>query len=153
MITPKLCVFKKTNGTIEIRKTVRTLDAQISNIEDKLKCIKSYRLQLSMLGYIIINGQGVESRKPITDIINRQINRHNKLDLDDRNYHNARQLVYSYVSNPEKLDKSSHIYSRFLEASEGKHSGTDKHAVVLYRLFRANKAEALFKRIEQLENL
>jgi hypothetical protein len=95
----------------------------------------------------------IESRKPISDLINSQINKNDPRVHSDKHYKNARSLVLQYVKSPEKLTESSHMYKLLLAAFDCKYEGKKEHTIIANRLFRSNKAQGLYKRIEEIQGM
>ncbi|WP_210499121.1 hypothetical protein [Vibrio crassostreae] len=137
----------------KIRHTVRIKGALITDITGKVALLKAYRLQFDTFGHIVSGTQIHENKKPIRSMINGQINRHVPNIRAQRNYANELSLLARYIKNPETLKTRTPIYSSVLLAFDRKYEGKERHAVVLNRLFRNNKAEGLYKRIEELEGL
>ncbi len=144
------------NGNLKM--SVSVSNAIIVDIPSKIGLLKSYKLQFSMLGFIAIGNKTVKSKKPIHSLINRQISRNDKSYFSDREYHNARILLLKYFKNPEMLTPNISIYRHFLEAFDtiyncGKKGVSNPHVVIINRLFRKNKGQALYKHIESLQGL
>ena len=137
----------------KIRQTVSITGALITDVTSKAMLLKAYRLQFDTLGYIASGTQIHKNKKPIKDMINGQINRHVPNIRVQRNYANELSLLARYIKNPETLETKTPIYGSLLLAFDRKYEGKNRHAVVLNRLFRKNKAEGLYKRIEVLEGL
>lgn len=137
----------------KIRHTVRIKGALITDITSKVMLLKAYRLQHDTLGYIVSGARIHDNKKPIKDMINGQINRHVPNTRVQSNYANELSLLARYIKSPETLETRTPIYSSVLLAFDRKYEGKERHAVVLNRLFRNNKAEGLYKRIEELEGL
>lgn len=144
------------NGQIKTALNIK--DAIIVDIPRKIKLLQAYKIQFDTLGFIAKNGQIVESKRPISDLIHSQINNNNKTFFDDKRYHNTRVLILSYFNNPSKLRKDTIMYQHFLKAFDcvvntGSTDKSERHVVMINRLFRKNKGEAMYKHLEALQGL
>lgn len=142
----------------EIKNSIRITNALIVDIPKKIDILKSFHLQYNMLGYIVNGTEVIKSKSPIFSMVNRQINRSDQRYIKDERYRNARTTVLRFFKKPEELKRNTSIYYHFLEAmSKDVHfidskDNVNNHVVIINRLFRKNKGEALFLHIENLED-
>lgn len=136
-------------GNVKVTKF--SSGAIITRVDSKLAMIKSYKLQLKVLGYIVDCGVIVKSNKPLISVINRQINRNDAAYNTNNKYSNAIQLLQVYIKGPKRMTKKLPLYKKSLEMlSNG--GGTCPHTVILNRLFKNGKAQGLYNRLENLSN-
>lgn len=142
----------------KIKESISVSNARIIDIPKKICLLKSYKLQFSTLGFIADGNQIVKSKKPINTLINRQISNSDENHFSDEKYQNERELLMRYFRFPEQLKPNMNLYRHFLEAFDtiyncGKKGVSNDYVVVINRLFRKNKGEALYKHIESLQGL
>ena len=139
-----------------VKTTFSSSGAIVVDIPKKIKMIKAFRCQLDNLGFIVSGFDVISSREPISQLINAQINKSDSRYQEDKKYHNARQSMYRYLQNPEMLHKDYKTLGNFFKAIDevyktGDSKSASAHVVVLNRIFRKNKGEALYKKIEELK--
>lgn len=155
------CMFEKTKNLFpngSIKNTIFKKEAIIMDIPKKINLIKAYRLQFDTLGFIANGSQIIKDTSPIKNMVNGQINKQDTNFFEDAKYRNARSLILQYFKKPEKLNKNSSLYSKFIAAMDSvyctnKEKGNCPHTALINRLFRNNKGEALYKHLERLEGL
>ncbi len=138
------------NGVIKNTSSIQNV--VITDITGKLKRIKGMRVQFDALGYIVDGVNIVETRKPITSLINQQINRLINDHQRGSSYTNARSLIASFIKDPKRVHRHTHMATHFLIAMEEVEKKTNDskqaHTVVIRRLWKQDKARALFKEME-----
>lgn len=141
----------------EIKESVSISKTIITDISKKNKVLKSYKFQFDNLGFIVQGGQVINTKAPISEIIHSQINKNDvSFFKDDKS--NARNTVLGYFRKPELLQQNARLFSCFVNAMDSKYNtGKSKnncpHTALISRLFRKNKGEAIYKRIEELQGL